>query len=385
MHAATILLFFTYSMFLGAPSPAHSEAKSTPPISTQVDTTAPMTLQDEKSQETVEQMLGTHVGVMGILSSNLNFEGGHSIDMLLVQGELHWTDPRWRFIAHPRIKVRPVGTVNGKSSVFFQEVFASFREGDLAELKVGKIYEQFGRAWDYGVYGPLVGNTDLKLRPDIGFSLEGAPAIQRNLSVAYALQYFVVDGQAVSIRPGWSLDTSARHKHIVVGRVAPTLQLDELGTIAVGVSGKRHTSYGEDSAGHQVLTAAGDINYSRGPLDTFFEVGYQHGSSAALASLSNNYSDNDSIDPYTYLWAGAAYDIASFNVRFNLSASFYRDAPGSVEMLYQPGIGYRIGDNRELEIALEGVFWSSSNPLARAEIAPGWIERAVYLVAVGHI
>ena len=385
MHAATILLSFTCSMFLGAPSPAHSDAKTTPPIATQVDTAAPMTLQDEKSQEGADGMMGTHVGVMSILSSNLSLEGDALIDMLIVQSELHWTDPRWRLVAHPRIKVRPVGTANDTVSVFFQEAFASLREGDLAELKVGKIYEQFGRTWDYGVFGPLVGNTDLKLRPDIGFSLEGAPSLQPNLTLAYALQYFVMDGQAIDITHDYSLRKMARHTNIVVGRIAPTLQLDALGTIAVGISGKRHTSYGKDALGHQVLTAAADINYNRGPLDTFFEVGYQHGSSAALASPTNNYSDTDSIDPYTYLWAGAAYDIASFNIRFNLSASFYRDAPGSIEMLYQPGIGYRIGDNRDLEIAVEGAFLSSSNPMARAEAAPGWVQRAVYLVAVGHI
>ena len=384
MHAATILMSFTCSLFFGAPPPSRAGAHSTPAIATQADGTNPMTLEDEKTREEAAEM-GAHVGVMSIFSSNLNLEGKAAIDMLLVQGELHWTDPKWRLVAHPRIKVRPVGTENDKPSVFFQEIYGSFRDGALAELKVGKIYEQFGRMWDYGVYGPLVGNTDLKLRPDIGFSLEGAPNLQPNLTLAYALQYFIVDGQAIGVTPGWSLGREARHTSIVVGRVAPTLNLDEMGKIGVGISGKRHTSYGSDPYGHQVLTVAADVSYNHGPLDTFFEVGHQHGSSAALASPTNNYSVNDSIDPYTYLWAGAAYDIASFNVRFNLSASFYRDAPGSVEMLYQPGIGYRIGDNRELEIAIEGAFLSSTNPLARAEATPGWLERAVYLVAVGHI
>ena len=382
MSAIGTLVFFTFATLLGASSspkgPAQPEV-----LNTQTDRSAPTTVTDEKITENLEEP-GIHVGGMGLLSAAGTLLGDADFDTLILQGEFRWTDNVWGVTAMPRMRVKPLGTFSDHASLFFQQLYGSYKANDGLEIKAGQVYQHFGRFWDFGVYGPLVANTDLKLRPDVGLSLEGAPQVADNLALEYALQYFAFDGKAIALSNNHFIDRSTmRHRNMLVLRIVPTLELDRTSTVAMGFSGKRFTSYGSDPLGHQVLVGAVDLSVTTGPAAAFVEAGVQKGASAALASPKTNFSTTGTIDPYSYLWAGAQYHIKPFDLRFNINATFFQDAAKSVEVLYQPGVGYAYSEN--LDFSLEGAFWTSTNPLARANPIAGAMEMSIYLVALGHI
>src|SRR5260221_1754608 len=82
------------------------------------------------------------------------------------------------------------------SNVWLQEAYGFYRQ-DLATVKVGKVYNRFGKIWDNSFYGNLLYFDGLKLAPDEGISVEGAlaPTDARPFGFSYAAQFFVADGR----------------------------------------------------------------------------------------------------------------------------------------------------------------------------------------------
>ena len=174
-----------------------------------------------------------------------------------------------RFGIHIDFRARDRGLRWMPVNAWLEELYASADFPELAEhgpltLKVGKVYNQFGRFWDNSFYGNIHLRDGLKLVPDWGLSFEGtlllpgAFDLPGALSMKYFAQYFVVDGQTSTannnrdtisiLAPGTTNLVGGRKRDQFVFRIEPTYVVSPTMKFNLGLSFSHFTADFPDTA-----------------------------------------------------------------------------------------------------------------------------------------
>jgi len=122
--------------------------------------------------------------------------------------------------------------------IWVQEGYV-FADLNPVTVKVGKVYAQFGRFWDNSFVGNAHEYDGLKLDPNNGISVEGSIAPTAPVGLQFFAQYFVVDGVANYSLPGRDTVSipGARRRNQLVGRAEPFVEIGDITTLKLGLSG----------------------------------------------------------------------------------------------------------------------------------------------------
>lgn len=278
-------------------------------------------------------------------------------------------DGKWnRFALHVEPRFR-----DSKLRSFFdgpawlQEAYASGSVGPIT-VKVGKSYKRLGLFWDNSFYGNVQVYDGLKLDPNYGVSVEGQ--VGEQLSLDFSAQYFIVDGGTnVSLANRDTLYVAgARRRDAIVGRVAPTYQFAENGSVHVGVSAEHFTA--DLPAGEAGVTrVAGEAKLTYERLGAWAEALLQDGrhvtdfpysaTSAPLAAAGRASGDN------RYLLFGGEYGLGPVTLRYNVSFADYADVNVS-EVMHVPAVGFAA--NEHLSLLAEYVHWTRDTDEGDADV-----------------
>jgi hypothetical protein len=361
MHQATWASLFGLVVAVSPAAQAQVEADR------EIDPTQQATIELQQREDRQEAGEGFTLHGATYLQYNAPLYDMGGFDLSLTQLEVKYDGGSWGLYSTPRLKITNFAHVVDKGYLYFQQIYATVRH-DLGEIKVGKVYGRFGRFWDYGFYGPLMANNDLKLTPDFGVSAEGAPNISGPLDLEYALQYFLMDGRAVSVNNASLFSfASARRRNVLTARAAPVWRFNSQTWTSIGVSAQRYDSSATDN--HSVGRGAVDLNGQYGPASAFVEVGRQRGGDRVAGR-------NLLIASHTYLWTGAELRLGAVSMRYHFNTIQYDDKATTLERLHQPGIEVAVNDN--MGVMGEMVLWTTTNA------ATGRGEQAFYVIANGR-
>lgn len=317
-----------------------------------------------------------------------------------------------RFGIHIDFRARDRGLRWMPVNSWLEELYASAEFPELGAygplvLKVGKIYNQFGRFWDNSFYGNVHLRDGLKLVPDWGLSFEGTynlPAgtfdIPGALSLKYFAQYFVVDGQTSTannnrdtialINPSNNTLVGGRKRDQFVFRVEPTYVLSPTMKFALGASFSHFSADFPDSQSMAAMMAGRglkDIDNKSGVTRYGFDLSGQimwfgfwaeftkqsgrHTNAFPYApradmpaTMENEARDGASSDDITYWLAGLNFTWDRFTVQYNYNSATYNNipVPGGMgartthkEWIHNPGMALKISD--QLRFLLEFPFW----------------------------
>lgn len=254
------------------------------------------------------------------------------------------------------------------SNVWLQEayVFADC-PGGWGKLKVGKLYTRFGYFWDGSFYGNLPYFDGIKLDPDIGGSLEGAPLVSGNVGVEYALQYFANDGLTNGSLAGRdSLSEGGIQRNEGIVRVAPFYRLGadgKAGKVQVGASYQSFRVEEPAATPNQdVSRFEVDANASYANARVFFEYISQNGRQVLNFPFPAGSKKNE------YYWAGVGYTWKAIDLRYNVTQAKYKDT-NFQQIVHNPGVVITVSPN--LSVMLEYAYWSGKS------ISSGGRERIV--------
>lgn len=307
----------------------------------------------------------TAVAGSAILQFKQTFESRGSFETLMFQMEVEHQTRQWGFLAVPRLRFADFQHLIGGSTLWLHQGYA-FYAHPWAQVKLGKVLSIFGRVWDYGFYGPLLANNDVKLAPDIGLTIEGSQQLQHHVELYYGGQYSPIDGRALAIGHGQPLRLNTRREHIAALRVAPSYKPHRDVVLSFGVSGQRFVAVQLDR--QQVLRAEADIDVHWRNLSGFVELGLQHGEDKVV-------SQNVLITSNSYVWTGLEYAIGPASLRYHFNAIGYNDAQQTSEYLHQPGLALAAGPH--CTFVAELALWHTSR------VIPGRGEHTLYLFAGG--
>jgi hypothetical protein len=307
----------------------------------------------------------TRLTTMAMLGYKQTFTAWGNFDSFMLQAEGDHQRGPWGAYGLARLKIGDFQHLIGGSTLWLHQAYV-YTKRPWGQVKVGKVLSAFGRVWDYGMYGPLVTNNDVKMIPDLGATLEVNHAAPLHMRMDYTLQYAPLDGRAVVIGHGHALRVHSRRQHIATLRVAPTWQPNPHTHATLGLSGQRFSAV---QVGHaQVSRGAIDVEAAYKQLSAFAEVGQQRGNDRVV-------QDNILIHSHRYLWAGAQWAPGSFSLRYHFNYVGYDDAERTTEILHQPGIGLQAGPHFAINVEL--ALWQTSRPLS------GRGERALNVLAGG--
>jgi len=241
---------------------------------------------------------------------------------------------------------------NTKERAFFpgiswvEEAYAAAQLGPV-EIKVGKVYRQFGRFWDNSFYGNAQEYDGLKLDPNHGISFEGAVGADESFGLAFFAQYFIVDGTtnySLPDRDTLSIE-GARRRNQIVGRVEPFLKLGENTTIKLGVSGEYFQAADLPELGDEDVGRLGvDATFMYAGLTLWAEYIGQFGRHvvgfpfpAVPAAGSTPAVAGRSSDKVHYLMFGGEFAFDRFTVRYNFNSGDYTEVDYQ-ETRHVPGI-----------------------------------------------
>jgi hypothetical protein len=279
-----------------------------------------------------------------------------------------------------------------KGTAWIEEAYATAdlvtAESDYGPLvlKVGKIYQQFGRFWDNSFYGNIHLRDGLKIDPDYGLSLEGELLRAKSFGAKYYLQYFVVDGSTNSSNP--ARDTFAdptvngkvpRRRNMAIARVEPFLKLGDITVLKLGLSAERFQASNLPVIGDQDVTRFGvDGTVTVGPVSVWAEYTKQNGTSTTefpgpsttavmmggmvtTPAMPGRYANG-----VEYLLIGGQFTYDRVAVRYNFSQGHYLGVPAPAgfagiedykEHLHVPGITVKAYD--WLFVLVELAIWES--------------------------
>ena len=302
---------------------------------------------------------------MGNVGPNLG------INLILAQVELRYHGAHLGLYAMPRLKIAPVGTREDRGDLFLQQAYAAYLH-PWGQLKVGKVAVVFGRNWDYGIYGPLVANYGIKTQSDLGISFEGSLRLGGLIFLNYAVQYFAADGH--SLAPLQNADVpstrNVRRYNAISGSVGPQYADDHGKRVGLHLSAQTHQL--NIDIGPRVTRLALHVDYARGPLVAFVEVGGQHGTDVVIETDTH-------LPANTFAWAGIKYTLGPVDVRYHVNVLRFDSSPGGQEILHQPGVGMEVAEH--LAVAVEGVVWTANNQATKQ--SDRYKERSLYVVANG--
>lgn len=243
----------------------------------------------------------------------------------------------------PRLRLGDAFHPLAETTVFLQQAFVFFRAA-AGEVKLGKVIGQFGRVWDYGLWGPLIAAYDVKVTPDVGASFELSQPLLPKLELEVVGQYFPVDGRTFSVRNASLFSVArARHRHVAGVRVVPVLRLGE-SRLRLGLSGQHFTS--QRPHPHQVWRTAVDVDFDHPRLGAFAEVGRQDGGDVP--------SQDESVGSFSYLWTGTELRMKPISVRYHFNIVRYEAPEPRVDMLHQGGAEWTASDS--VSVVLEAAY-----------------------------
>lgn len=258
---------------------------------------------------------------------------------------------KFGFHVEPRFrssKLRPFFT----SNTWLQEAYLSWKPDDQGTgiLKAGKVYSQFGRAWDGVFYGNIPYFDGLKLDPDMGLSWEQNLKAGGEVAVDYSLQFFSQDGETNGSLQGRDTLSIGRQRNSVVGRVAPTFKLGQDTDLTVGASAMHFSAdLPSPASDSSVSRLGGDVSLRTGPFTVFGDFAHQNGNHVIDFPLPGSASSD--ID---YLMSGVSYQTGDWTFRYSYSFGDYHDDDVKEE-LHLPGVQYQI--NKHMGVWLEYVYW----------------------------
>lgn len=320
-----------------------------------------------------------------------------TLDLLLLQANALLTDGTWGLNASLRLRLDEVIPPSWDQTVLlFQEAYASWRLDERLEVKLGKVYQQFGRPWDYSFNGPLIFATDLKMRPHLGGSAEGTAELSRQVSLDYAAQYFLFDGESFSALGHNVGLRDVRQRNTVLLRAAPTLQLAKSVSVQLGGSAKvgHSVSYeapaqagGANAAptrrgvDNVVRTLAMDFHAEAYNLGFFVEAGRQFDSSSSIQATDVALRQDGVTPAFSFVWVAAKYKLGAWSPRLSYNDSFYAD--GSRESLWNPGVTITL--NPHFELLGEFNLWRTRQPASRPDPERNvkFRDRSFYLALMG--
>jgi hypothetical protein len=272
-----------------------------------------------------------------------------NFESFMLQLEAEHERKHWGLYAMPRLRVTDFQKIFAGSVLMLHQAYL-FGKLPVGQIKLGKVMSAFGRTWDYGMFGPLVTNNDVKMIPDVGLSLEAKHTIAGPWKVDYTLQYAPIDGRAVSIGHGSFVRVHTRRQHIATARLAPIWQPAPHTQVSLGLSAQRYNAVQVGYA--QVLRGAADIEGAWRALSAFAELGHQRGDDRVVQK-------DMLVHSHTYVWSGVQWAAGPVSVRYHYNYVRYHDAARTTEQLHQPGVGYT-SPKQHLQVAAELVFWASS-------------------------
>lgn len=253
----------------------------------------------------------------------------------------------------PRLRLGDALHPLADTQVLLQQAFLFFRAAGGA-VKLGKVLGQFGRMWDYGIWGPLIAAADAKVVPDVGVSFELSQPLVPRLELEVVGQYFPVDGRTFSVRNDSLFSTArARHRHVAGVRVVPVLRLGE-SRLALGLSGQHFTS--QRPAPHQVWRTAVDVDLDHPRLGAFVEAGRQAGDDVP--------SSDASVTSFAYLWTGLEVRMRPINVRYHFNVVRYAAPDAHVAVQHQGGAEWTVTD--AVSLVLEAAYVRGDSSLFTA-------------------
>jgi hypothetical protein len=244
-------------------------------------------------------------------------------------------------------------------TTWVEEAYASAKLGPTT-LKVGKVYRQFGRFWDNSFYGNAQEYDGLKLDPNHGISLEGVLAAEQPLGMTFFAQFFIIDGTTNYALPTRDTHTipGAHRRNQIVGRVEPFLELSELVTLKLGLSGEYFEADLPAPVGEQdVGRLAVDATVIVGGLTVWGEFTRQFGrhvtefpfpgvpAMGAMAAVPGRSSDENN-----YLMVGGEYTYDRFTLRYNFNQGDYAEVDYK-ETRHVPGLSIEL--HKHLSVLLE--------------------------------
>jgi hypothetical protein len=294
-----------------------------------------------------------------------------------------------RFGLHLDFRVRDtklksyfVGTAWVEEAFGFAEIVT--RESDFGPLvlKLGKIYQQFGRFWDNSFFGNVQLRDGVKLDPNFGLSIEGDLYKGSQFGAKYFLQYFVIDGGTNSSDPGRDTFTatgtvegasSAHRRNMVIGRVEPFVKIGTFTTLKLGLSGEyfqadlpaQTNAQPAPTNVQDVTRFAGDLTAQVGPVAAWGEYIMQSGRSttdfpyarrAAVPATATAVATPEifgrSADGVNYLLFGGQVTYRWLTVRYNFSQGDYLNVPNEtitafipyLERTHVPAIAFKAND-----------------------------------------
>jgi hypothetical protein len=308
-------------------------------------------------------------------------------------------------------------------------------------LKVGKIYNQFGRFWDNSFYGNIHLRDGLKLVPDWGLSAEGTVGAGSTWGLKYYAQYFVIDGNSSTSNNNRDTNAevvagtinttiNARQRDKLVLRIEPSWTLSPAMTVKVGASFTRFDADHADTksaAAVAAMSRINDVDNSRsvtrwgvdfaaqlawvGLWGEFVKQSGAHVNSFPYGPLADNPAtpmvnearNGSASNDVTYWLGGINFTYDRFTIQYNYNSASYANvlnpfAPETArfthkEWIHNPSIQVKISD--QLRLILEAPFWlrtaipglPSNNPeqLARPAGSTEVVEKQILATLHGRI
>jgi hypothetical protein len=279
---------------------------------------------------------------------------------------------------------------NTKERAFFpgiswvEEAYAAAQLGPV-EIKVGKVYRQFGRFWDNSFYGNAQEYDGLKLDPNHGVSIEGALGAEESFGLAFFAQYFIVDGTTNYSLP--DRDTvsipGARRRNQLVGRVEPFLKLSEQTTIKLGVSGEYFQAADLPGFGTEDVARLGvDATFAYSGLTLWAEYIAQLGRHVVgfpYASIPADGSEpavpGRSSDEVHYLMLGGELELGRFTLRYNFNSGDYTEVDYA-ETRHVPGV--QVSLEEHLFVLLEWAYAQKHEGDADSEVLDNSLNLTIH-------
>ncbi|MBI3722488.1 hypothetical protein HY251_00815 [bacterium] len=251
-----------------------------------------------------------------------------------------------------------------QSNVWIQEVYAyiKIKEAD-AQIKIGKIHERLGRFWDTGTwYGSIPYFDGLKLDPHYGISLEGGKKLGDMFGVDYSLQYFLVDGEvngSLNNRDTVSI-AGARKRNMVVGTVAPYINIADVLKVTVGAFGEwGRRDFKNSRDDNDCIRMGTNLEVKVGPFTdlgitwmAYAEATHQHG-----MNTTDYPTVGARVHSVDYFLTGTSLSLWRLSFYVNYSHARYGDYNDvSVEEnMWSPGLYISLHKNIAVEI--EYMYW----------------------------
>jgi hypothetical protein len=302
------------------------------------------------------------------LSSNPSYNYPYKDSFEIYRGIVTLDSKLNRFGLHLDFRIRDTklksffaGTAWVEEAYGFGEIMQRESPYGPLVLKVGKIYQQFGRFWDNSFFGNVHLRDGLKLDPNFGLSLEGDLLKDSTFGLKYFIQFFVIDGGTNSSNPGRDTfsatvtaatpvegATAAHRRNMAIGRIEPFVKAGKLATFKLGLSGEYFSADLPNPVSTQDVTRfAGDVTVQLGPAAVWAEyimsdgittTDFPFAATAEVAATATTPAVPATAarfaDGANYLLVGGQVTYSLLTLRYNYSQGDYLDVLAPTRTMY---------------------------------------------------